>query len=174
MDQIREIIIRVENLKQSKNFSEAINLLQRSLGKYADDYRLYEELADIYLYNGELEKSMKAVDFALRLNPESATGSYLKGFIFLSQDRVLEAIKYLENSNNMMGNNAEVLRNLGWAYTMLWETERGISILKRALIISPEDELITEDLAMALIGVGEIKQGNTLLKKIGKASAPTK
>jgi Flp pilus assembly protein TadD len=74
----------------------------------------------------------------------------------------------------MMGNNAEVLRNLGWAYTMLWETERGISILKRALIISPEDELITEDLAMALIGVGEIKQGNTLLKKIGKASAPTK
>jgi tetratricopeptide (TPR) repeat protein len=119
MDQIREIIIRVENLKQSKNFSEAINLLQRSLGKYADDYRLYEELADIYLYNGELEKSMKAVDFALRLNPESATGSYLKGFIFLSQDRVLEAIKYLENSNNMMGNNAEVLRNLGWAYTML-------------------------------------------------------
>lgn len=153
MDQIREIIIRVENLKQSKHFSEAINLLQRSLGKYADDYRLYEELADIYLYNGELEKSMKAVDFALSLNPESATGSYLKGFIFLSQDRVLEAIKYLENSNNMMGNNAEVLRNLGWAYTMLGETERGISILKRALIISPEDELITEDLAMALIGV---------------------
>ena len=52
-----------------------------------------------------------------------------------------------------MGNNAEVLRNLGWAYTMLNENERGITILKRALNIAPGDMLITEDLAMALIGV---------------------
>ena len=58
----------------------------------------------------------------------------------------------------MMGNNAEVLRNLGWAYTMLGETQRGITMLKRALNLSPDDELITEDLAMALIGVGEIQQ----------------
>lgn len=39
---------------------------------------------------------------------------------------------------------------------MLGQQERGIIILKRALNISPEDELITEDLAMALIGTGEI------------------
>lgn len=67
-----------------------------------------------------------------------------------------------------MWNNAEVLRNLGWAYTMLGETQRGIIMLKRALNISPNDELITEDLAMALIGVGDMQQWNTLLKKIGK------
>lgn len=51
-----------------------------------------------------------------------------------------------------MGNNPEVLRNLGWAYTMIGDPYRGISILKRALNINPNDELITEDLAMALIG----------------------
>jgi hypothetical protein len=39
-------------------------------------------------------------------------------------------------------------------------------MLKRALNISPEDDLITEDLAMALIGSGEITEGNLLLKKI--------
>jgi hypothetical protein len=49
--------------------------------------------------------------------------------------------------------------------------ERGITILKRALNISPEDELITEDLAMALIGTGDIVAGNKLLKKIGKSSS---
>lgn len=174
MDKIREIIIRVESLKQSKNFKDAVSLLESSLGKYSDDYRLYEELADIYLYNGDLAKSMRAINFALSLNKESPTGNYLKWFVLLSQDKVTEAIKYLESSNKMMGNNAEVLRNLGWAYTMLGETERGILMLKRALNISPEDELITEDLAMALIGIGEVQQGNTLLKKIGKTGNPVK
>gem|GEM_PF-1170306 len=34
---------------------------------------------------------------------------------------------------------------------MTGETKKGIFILKRALNISPNDKLITEDLAMALI-----------------------
>jgi hypothetical protein len=67
-----------------------------------------------------------------------------------------------------MWNNAEVLRNLGWAYTMVWEQERWITILKRALNISPWDELITEDLAMALIGSWNVKDWNSLLIKIWK------
>jgi hypothetical protein len=58
------------------------------------------------------------------------------------------------------------LRNLWWAYTMIWEQERWITILKRALNISPWDELITEDLAMALIGSGNVKDWNSLLQKI--------
>lgn len=174
MDKIRSIVVEVERLKQSKHFKEAIALLEESLWKYSDDYRLYEELADIYLYNGTLEKSMRAINFALGLNPESATGNYLKWFVLLSQDKVVEAIKYLEVSNTSMGNNAEVLRNLGWAYTMLGETSRGIAVLKRALNISPDDELITEDLAMALIGAWEIQQGNSLLKKIGKTGNAVK
>jgi tetratricopeptide (TPR) repeat protein len=103
------------------------------------------------LYRWELDKSIKAVDFALELNPESATWNYLKWFILLSKDKVKESISYLEKSNNLIWNNSEVLRNLWWAYTMVWKTDKWIAILKRALIIAPNDELITEDLAMALI-----------------------
>jgi len=171
MDQIRTTIVEIEKLKAEKKFQDAIMLLQSSIGKYADDYRLYEELADIYLYTGDLGKSMKAVNFALGLNTESATWNYLKGFLLLTQDKVQEALAYLERSNEIIGNNAEVLRNLGWAYTMLGENERGITILKRALNLSPEDELITEDLAMALIGAGDVVEGNILLKKIGKQNS---
>jgi len=41
--------------------------------EYNDDYRFFEELGDIYLSEGLLEKSEKAVDFSLKLNSESAT-----------------------------------------------------------------------------------------------------
>lgn len=168
MDLLRNLIQEVETLKWKKMFSEAIKLLQDSIPKYNDDYRLYEEIADIYLYEGKMQKAQKAIDFALNINPESATGNYLKGFILLSKNKFFESINFLEKSNTFMPNNSEVLRNLWWAYHLTGQSQRGIAILKRALIISPEDKLISEDLAMALIGSGEIHSGNEILKRIWK------
>lgn len=168
MDKVRDIILQVEDLKQDKKFEEAIKLIEQNLWSYSEDYRLYEELSDIFLYKGHLDKALKAINFSLELNQNSATGNYLKGFILLSKDKVTEAIEFLKKSNQLIGNNSEVLRNLWWAYTLVGESEKWISILKRALNLSPWDELITEDLWMALIGAGEINEGNTLLKKIWK------
>lgn len=168
MDKIKDIIINVESLKAHENYSEAIAILEQAIINYNSDYRLYEELADIYLFQGELDKGLKSVNFALSIHADSATGNYLKGFILLSKDKVKEAIKFLEASNGLLWNNSEVLRNLGWAYTMVGETDKGIMILKRALVIAPNDALITEDLAMALIGTWEISQGNQLLQQLWK------
>lgn len=168
MDKIRDIILKIENLKQEQKYQSAITIIEEALIKYSFDYRLYEELADIYLYKWELEKALKSINFALDLNKDSATWNYLKWFILLSKDKVEESIEFLEKSNMLMWNNAEVLRNLGWAHTMAWNTDKWITILRRALIISPDDELITEDLAMALIWIWEISEWNWLLKKIWK------
>ena len=168
MDKIKELIIQIEKLKNDQKFNDAIKILENALIIYNGDYRLYEELADIYLYKWELEKGLKSVNFALSLNKDSATWNYLKWFILLSQDKVVDAIKCLEVSNALLGNNSEVLRNLWWAYTMIWNSEKWISILKRALVIAPNDDLITEDLAMALIWIWEISEWNWLLKQIWK------
>lgn len=168
MDKIKEIILQVESLKNDQKFNEAIEILQNAITTYYSDYRLYEELGDIYLYRWELNKWMKAVNFALKLNPESATWNYLKWFILLSKDKIKEAIIFLEKSNKLMWNNSEVLRNLWWAYSMIWDSVRWIAILKRALTMAPWDDLITEDLAMALIWIWEISEWNWLLKKIWK------
>ncbi len=168
MDEIRNLIKNVEKLKTQRQFDEAIRLLEDSLSKKSDDYRIYEEIADIYLYQSKMAKAKKAIDFALSLNPESATWNYLKWFILLANNKITESIEFLEKSNNLMPNNAEVLRNLGWAYSMTWESRKWIFILKRALNISPDDKLINEDLAMALIWSGKIKEWNMLLEKIWK------
>ncbi len=168
MDKIKEIVLQIESLKSEQKYSNAIAILENAISTYNGDYRLYEELADIYLYKWELAKGLKSVNFALNLNKKSATWNYLKWFILLSQDKISDAIKYLELSNKYLWNNSEVLRNLWWAYTMIWNSERWIAILKRALIITPHDDLITEDLAMALIWIWEISEWNGLLKKIWK------
>ena len=55
MDKIKEIILNIESLKSEQKFSDATKILETALIEYNWDYRLYEELADIYLYKGELE-----------------------------------------------------------------------------------------------------------------------
>lgn len=168
MDEIRNLIKEVENLKSHKQFDKAVEILEKTLLRKSDDYRIYEELADIYLYQSKMQKAKKAIDFALGLNPNSATWNYLKWFILLANNKIIDAIEFLEKSNDLMPNNAEVLRNLGWAHSMTGEAQKWIFILKRALNISPDDKLINEDLAMALIWSGKIKEWNMLLEKIWK------
>mgnify|MGYP002152486202 CR=1 FL=1 len=170
MDNIKDIINNIEELKSQRKYNNAIKLIQDSLTKFDNDYRLYEELADIYLYQNKKIKASKAIDFALSINKESATWNYLKWFILLSSDKLEDSLKYLEKSNELMPNNAEVLRNLWWGYSMIWKVDRWISILKRALNLSPDDPLITEDLAMALINKGEVHEWNKILEKLWKES----
>lgn len=168
MDKIKDIVIQIENLKKEQKFEECKKILHKALTKYNWDYRLYEELTDVYLYMWELDKWLKSVNFALRINKDSITWNYLKGFLLLSKEKIEEAIKYLSHSNKLMWNNSEVLRNLWWAYTMVWKTDKWISILQRALNLNPDDNLITEDLAMALIWSWKINEWNVLLQKIWK------
>jgi len=167
-DGLKELILQIELIKAQSNFEQAYKLIQDSIIKYSDDYRLYEELADVSIYIWNLKKAWEAIDYALELNWESATWNYLKGFILLSQDHFKDALAFLEKSNKLLGNNSEVLRNLGWAYTMNGQVEKWIIILKRALNLAPWDRLITEDLAMALIWIWEIETGNKLLEEIKK------
>jgi len=167
-DKLKSLIVQIEEIKLSNQFEKAYKLIQDSIIKYSDDYRLYEELADVSIYIWNIKKAETSIDYALELNPESATWNYLKGFILLSQDKFKQSLSFLEKSNSLMWNNSEVLRNLGWAYTMNNQVEKGIIILKRALNLAPWDKLITEDLAMALIWIWDIETWNKLLEDIKK------
>jgi cytochrome c-type biogenesis protein CcmH/NrfG len=70
-------IQEIERLKYSGLYGDAKVKVQGYLLKHADDYRLYEELADIGLYEGDLDAAEAALKIAQRLHPESATGMYL-------------------------------------------------------------------------------------------------
>ncbi len=168
-DKIKSVIVEVENMKSQKEFRKARKFIENHIMKFSDDYRLYEEMADIDIYIWNLNKAEKSIDYALELNKMSATWNYLKWFILLSKNKPKESLKYLEKSNELLWNNSEVLRNLWWAYTMSNNVEKGIAILKRALVLAPWDTLIAEDLAMALIWKWEIAKWNKILEEIKKS-----
>lgn len=162
------IIDRVEELKAQKHYAEAREMLEWAIARYTDRYELYEELADVYIYEGAYDKAALALDYAETLEKNSSTGLYLRGYMALINNDFSTAISFLERSNITSPNNPEVLRNLGWAYTMMGDIKKGIILLQRALNIAPEDELIMEDLWVALLTQWNIQEARKYLVQIGR------
>ena len=158
-------IQEIEKLKNKWAYSDARKLTQDYLLRYTDDYRLYEELADIYLYEGDLDKAENAMRFAQNLNPESSTWLYLSWYINISKGSFKLGVELLLKANESFPNNPEILRNLGWGYNMILEVKKGITLLKRALNLAPDDSLIMEDLGVALMWDGQLDMWEFYLKK---------
>ena len=58
---IDAVIASIEAYKQENKYIEARDTALQALTKYTDDYRLYEELADIYLFENNLEKAEEVI-----------------------------------------------------------------------------------------------------------------
>ncbi len=75
---IDSVIETIESLKHGNHYEQARETALQALTKYTDDYRLYEELADIYLFENNLEKAEEVIGYARALHPDSGTGVYLE------------------------------------------------------------------------------------------------
>lgn len=164
------IIDEVERLKAQKRYSEARVMIEWAIARYPHRYELYEELADVYIYEGDYSRAEKALNYSEKLESGSSTGLYLRWYMALIRNDFEQAIKNLEESNQKSPNNPEVLRNLGWAYTMMGDVKKWVILLERALTIAPDDILIMEDLWVALLTQGKIKEAREYLSRVGKES----
>ena len=164
---IESIIEEIEALKAESRYHSARDLALESLKKYTDDYRLYEELADIYLFEGNLDKADEVLSVAQELHPESGTGMYLSGYIATAKGEFDRAIEVLTVANANLPNNAEILRNLGWAHVMKGVVPKGLNLLRRAHALSPDEPMIINDLTVALMANGNEAEARDILGKIG-------
>jgi tetratricopeptide (TPR) repeat protein len=158
----------LDSFKDSWDYDSALQYAQKLLIDYGDDYRVYEEIADIYLFQQDFIHAERALEFSRKIAPESPTWLYLYWFLLLAQNKYREALPVLEKANTLFPNNAEVLRNLWWANVMNNSPERGIFLLRRALNLAPSDEMIIEDLGVTLLGEWFTDEWEKLLRSIWK------
>ena len=173
---IDTLIASIEAAKLTNNYTQAREIALEWLKDHTDDYRLYEELADIHLFEGNLDKADEVLAIARELHPESWTGMYLDWYIATAKGEFDRAIETLSKANLDMPNNAEILRNLGWAYVMTMDQEepsknisKGISLLRRAHILAPDEPMIINDLSVALIAAGKEEEAKEILAKLGQS-----
>lgn len=162
-----DIIDRIEDLKSQSKYSEARDTALQALTKHTDDYRIYEELADIYLFEEDLDKAEEVINYARALHPNSGTGAYLEWYIAAARWDFDRAIDILDAANKAFPNNAEIIRNLGWSYTMKGDISRWLLLLRRAHSLAPNDMMIINDLWVALIASGNEDEAKVLFEKNG-------
>ncbi len=94
---------------------------------------------------------------------------YLDGYIATAKWEFDRAIEILTIANKNLPNNAEILRNLGWAHVMKAEVPKWLSLLRRALMLAPEEPMIINDLAVALIAAGKDDEAREILSWLGQS-----
>lgn len=166
---IEKIILDIEWAKLANNYPKARDIALKWLHEHTDDYRLYEELADIYIFEWNLDKAGEVLAIAREIHPESWTGMYLDGYIATTRWEFDRAIEILTVANKNLPNNAEILRNLGWAYVMRAEIPKWLSLLRRALNLAPHEPMIINDLAVALIAANRDEEAREILAWLGKS-----
>ena len=165
---IQQIIENIEWAKIENNYPKAKEIALEWLKKHTDDYRLYEELADIYLFEGNIDRASDVLSIARELHPESGTGMYLDGYLATARWEFDRAIEILGKANIQMPNNAEILRNLGWANVMKWDLMKWLSLLRRAHILAPDEPMVINDLSVALIAAWQESEARTVLARLGQ------
>lgn len=78
-------IEKIEKSKSGGDYDSALKIALEGLNSHMNDYRLYEELADIYIFKGNLDKAEEVIGYARELHPTSGTGIFLEGYISMEK-----------------------------------------------------------------------------------------
>lgn len=162
-----ELLIKLADEKKMKGeHLEAIKICEKILIDDLNCVEAYEEIGDNYLSLRYYDKAQKALRRALSLNPRSANGNYLFGFVFSAIGDFKKSINYLERADEIEPNHPEILRCLGWSIFHDNQRKRGIIILERALNLSNNDPLILSDLGVCYLNEKNFDRSSFLFKKV--------
>lgn len=164
--EILEVLGKAEELKDRAQHEESIKLLQQLLLDFPDCCEAYEEIGDNYMSLREIKKAEKALQHAMKLNPKSANGHYLLGFLFSLQHKWTSSVEELRQADDLFPNHPEILRCLGWAIYNCNRQTQGIAVLERSKTLSPNDVNIICDLGVCYMNSQKIEEARKAFGKV--------
>lgn len=117
-------------------------------------------LANIYVLNGEYEKAVEAYKTAIKLNPQYSFSYYNLGYTLRMLKRYEEAIPILETAIKLNPNYWQSYEQLGGVYYELGKFGESELYIRRAIEISPNVSML-----WAQLGTLELRKGNIVFAK---------
>lgn len=124
--------------KQGK-LDEAEALFSRAIRSDNTLTGAHMNLAYLYLLKGAPEKTASELKEVLRLEPANAEAAYRLAWLLLSQGRIEECIAFVEKLKATQPLSASLLGVLGDAYLRKNDRDAGVSALKRAIELKPDN-----------------------------------
>ena len=112
------------------------------------------------------EQAARELEKRLRNNPSSGTAHYGLGLILQREGKLNEALEHLKIADNKNADSIPVMFSLAETYQMLGEYEDSLSILRRALEVSPKDKEILFLLALSLQELEQYGQASEIYERL--------
>lgn len=123
----------IGNIKRNTNdYSNALIFYEKALKKSSDIKEIYNNLAGIYMVQGEMEKALEIVNEGLKLYPQYEELTFKKGQLLFTFQRYKESIETLEKIVSK-DRYFEVYRFMGLSYYYLQDKQNAITNLKEYL-----------------------------------------
>lgn len=164
-----DMLVQAEDKKISGDFSEAIKALQKIIMHEPNCFEAYEEMGDCYISLRELDKAIKALNQALKINKKSANGHYLLGFLYSLEQKWEASVEELEKADGFSPNHPEILRCLGWSFhNHNRRSQQGLAILERSNNLAPDDPNILCDLGVCHMNSNNTEKARSIFEKVLK------
>lgn len=162
---VHPLIEEADKKKNEGKHLDAISICEKVLASDLNCTEAYEEIGDNYLSLRKYDQAEKALQHAIKINPESANANYLLGFVYSCTEKWKESVELLENADSLYKNHPEILRCLGWSMYHNGERKRGVVLLERALYLAPNDPLILNDAGVCYLNEKDFDKAAYLFKK---------
>lgn len=160
--------------KQLRNYKKSAQSFYDGLEFVFEDKNLmlnfYISLGDVYAFLEEHEKSDKAYDDALKINPDDAyvLNNYAY-YLSLRKEKLEKAEKLSKRSNDLVRDNASYIDTYGWILFQQAKFSESEEWLVRAVKLAPKKPLILEHYGDVMFKLGKSEEALKYWKKANEA-----
>lgn len=164
------LLDEVENLKESWNFDEAIQIVNKILSRDPSNEDAILQIADIQYRKWDISKADKAVDFLnSKRDHNDPLGLYIKGLLEMEKNNWKEAKKYLSKAMELTeGKNHEIVRCYGLCEYRYGNRSKGLDFLLDSFAIESKDAEVVYNLIQVYILEQDYKKAKEMIKYFNK------
>lgn len=137
-DELTSAAIKAE---KEKNYTQAIDLLEKALKLDNGNYFIYNKLGLMYYHLNNLDRSIEYCNLTLKKIPNDSTALYQRGFCYMDKNEFQKAINDFTLSfekTNKKNSNASF--NIAKSYGELGNFDKAIEYYNLTLILEPNDK----------------------------------
>jgi tetratricopeptide (TPR) repeat protein len=160
--------------RQIRNYKKSAQSFYDGLEFVFEDKTLmlnfYTNLGDVYSFLEEYEKSDKAYDDALKINPDDAyvLNNYAY-YLSMRKEKLDKAEKLSKRSNDLVRENASYIDTYGWILFQQAKYAESEEWLVRAVKLAPKRPLILEHYGDVMFKLGKPEEALQYWKKSNEA-----
>jgi tetratricopeptide (TPR) repeat protein len=166
VNNIRESLRRVSELRAAGNWEEATKTLEDLYGKEPNNARIAAELAESYIRADAWQSAINCLEPFSKMEPPDVRCLHLLGRSYLKLGRAGEATNLLSRAKIISPYNVERLIDLGQALLKIDQIEEAQEVFDEALELDPSSKGANQGRGTCQLLQGELNEGLALIRQV--------